>query len=157
MWMGERLKRRGEAEPAADTGRTSISGELSAVVTRGELRELETWAPGGYLWRPGQGDEVLVIKGGPAGEERCVLARAPRQPPEELAPGEVCVCTGQASVFLRNDGSVTVKSGESALKLSAAGAELQGGTILLRGSVQVSGSLSVNGAPCCQGSCGEES
>ncbi|MGM9619328.1 MAG: hypothetical protein ACI3W8_05805 [Oscillospiraceae bacterium] len=154
--MGERLNRRDESQyTAADMGRTSISGELAAVVTRGELRELETWTPGGYLWRPRQGDEVLVIKGGTAGEERCVLARAPEEPPEAMQPGEVCICTERASVFLRNDGSVTVKSGESRLKLSATGVEVESESILLRGSVQVTGSLRINGAPCCEGGCTE--
>lgn len=35
------------------------------VVTRGEVRQLPIYGPGGYVWLPESGASVLVIKGGP--------------------------------------------------------------------------------------------
>lgn len=157
MWMGERLNRRDESQiTAADMGRTSISGETVAVVSRGELRELEVWRPGGYLWRPRRDDEVLVIRGGTAGEERCVVAMAPEKVPEEIEAGEVCLYSaGGAAALLRNDGSIELKSGSGRIKLTDGQAEVQCSSIRLVGSVSVEGSLTINGAACCEGKCGE--
>ncbi len=156
MWMGERLNRKDESEiTAADMGRTTISGEKVAVMSRGELRELEIWSPGGYRWRPRRDDEVLVVKGGTAGEERCVLAMAPEEAPEEIAAGEVCIFSEGAVVLLRSDGSVEVKSSDAAVKVRGSAVEITGGSILLRGSVEVEGSLAINGEPCCVGCCEE--
>lgn len=148
MWMGERLNRRDESEiTAADMGRTTISGETVAVVSRGELRELEVWRPGGYLWRPRTNDEVLVVKGGTAGEERCVLAMAPEEGPEKIKAGEVCIFSEGAVVLL--------KQGAVELKTDGASVELRGGSIRLCGNVKVEGSLTINDAACCVGCCEE--
>lgn len=157
MWMGERLNRRDESQiTAADMGRTTISGETVAVVSRGELRELEVWRPGGYFWRPGRNDEVLVIRGGTAGEERCVLAMAPGAAPEEIEAGEVCLYSaGGAAAVLRNDGSIVLKNGGAAIRLLNGETEIESGSISLHGSVQVVGSLTINGTACCGGECGE--
>lgn len=131
MWMGEQLKRRDDSQlTTAEMGKTSIEGETAAVVTRGEQRELEIWTPGGYCWRPKREEEVLVIKGGTAGEERCVVAKAPEKAPTDLAAGDVCIFSGGTSVVLRSGGTV----------------EITGAPIRLCGSVQVTGSLRVNGA-----------
>ena len=157
MWMGERLNRRDESQvTAADVGRTSISGETVAVVSRGELRELEVWSPGGYIWRPKRDEEVLVIKGGTAGEEECVLAVAPGAAPEKIEAGEVCLFSAGAAVLLRNDGSLQLKSGEVQVNVSGSGVEISGGKIRLMGDVTVDGSLVINGIACCPG-CGGES
>ena len=157
MWMGERLNRRDESQiTAADMGRTSISGETVAVVSRGELRELEVWKPGGYLWRPKRDDEVLVVKGGTAGEERCVLAAAPGEEPEKIEAGEICLFSDKASVLLRNDGSIELKGHGNVVRISGSGVEVSGGTILLSGSVQVRGGLTINGVACCPGCSTEE-
>ncbi len=152
MWMGERLNRRDESQiTAADMGRTSISGETVAVVSRGELRELEIWRPGGYVWRPKRDDEVLVVKGGTAGEERCVLAMAPEEAPEEIDAGEVCIFSGGAVVLLRNDGSMELKNSGASVKIKGSGVEIRGGSIRLMGDVEVEGSLTINGVACCPG------
>lgn len=152
MWMGERLNRRDESQiTAADMGRTSISGETVAVVSRGELRELEVWRPGGYLWKPKRDDEVLVIKGGTAGEEQCVLAAAPCEAPEKIEAGEVCLFSAGAVVLLKNSGVIELKSGGSRVKVTDAGVEILGGNIRLCGEVKVEGSLAINGVACCPG------
>ncbi|WP_292919771.1 hypothetical protein [Oscillibacter sp. CAG:155] len=123
----------------ADLGVTTIGGEQAGVVTRGEVRALPVYGPGGYAWLPENGMAVLVIKGGPGGEEQCVAAErgvaAPRQSaPEEMKPGEVYLYgPGGNAVYLR-----------------------QNGTVELRGRIDIQGSLSVNGEPYKPCTCGTE-
>lgn len=73
MWLSRQMK---PAMPTADAdlGVTTIAGEQAGVVTRGEVRALPVYGPGGYAWLPENGMAVLVIKGGPGGEEQCVTA-----------------------------------------------------------------------------------
>ena len=122
MWLSENMKRRAP-ETRAELGVTSIAGEEAAVLSRGEVRALPVYGPGGYCWIPEAGESVLVIQGGPGGEEQCVAGAAQREAPEGLGPGELCMRSGTAAVILRKDGS-----------------------ILLRGTVQVEGELRLNGA-----------
>ena len=103
------------------------------VVTRGEVRQLPIYGPGGYVWLPESGASVLVIKGGPGGEEQCVCGGKQAAVPKGMQPGEVYLYGPKgSSVYLRQDG-----------------------TIQLTGRVSVNGQLIVNGQaykPC---SCGE--
>ena len=103
------------------------------VVTRGEVRQLPIYGPGGYVWLPESGASVLVIKGGPGGEEQCVCGGKQAAVPQGMQPGEVYLYGPKgSSVYLRQDG-----------------------TIQLTGRVAVTGTLVVNGQvykPC---SCGE--
>ena len=134
MWLSKQTKP-GVSAPGADLGVTSISGESAGVVTRGEVRALPVYGPGGYAWRPAVGETVLVIKGGTGGEESCVA-----DAPAGLRPGEVYIHAKGGSVYLKNDGTV----------------ELQG-SIVLTGQVKINGALRVNGElykPC---TCGGES
>jgi len=125
MWLSKQLKPV-TAAAGADLGVTTISGRRVGVVTRGEVRDLPVYGPGGYLWTPAGGAEVLVVKGGPGGEEQCVAGTLPLGAPEQVSPGEVCIYgPGGNSVYLRQDGSVTIT-----------------GT-----SVSISGPLTVNGLP----------
>ena len=124
MWLSKQMKPE-TATTDADLGVTTIAGNSVGVVTRGEVRSLPVYGPGGYAWLPGNGAEVLVIKGGPGGEEQCV-AGTRQTPPAGLRPGEICVFGPDGTmVFLR-----------------------QGGTLELRGStVSISGRLLINGEP----------
>lgn len=127
MWIGKEMARAGqnrEEQAGADFGVTTIGGAAAAVETRGEERELPVFGPGGYCWQPRAGDTVLVIKGGMGGEERCVAAAEPAEPPEDMKPGEVCIRSEGASIFLREDGTITIS-----------------------GTVNVAGSLTLNGVP----------
>ena len=121
MWLA---KRNAPAAKNADTelGTVTISGEQVGVMTRGEVRSLPVFGPGGCVWMPEDGDSVLVIKGGPGGIEQCVAGSKQAEAPEGMLPGEVFFRTGAASLWLRRDG-----------------------TVRLTGSVDISGSLSVNG------------
>ena len=124
MWLSSRM-RPVPATADADLGVTTIAGGEVGVLTRGEVRAVPVYGPGGYVWMPESGAAVLVVKGGPGGEERCVCGAQQSAPPEEMRPGEVLVRgPGGNSVYLRRDG-----------------------TVELRGKVCVEGSLLVNGIP----------
>lgn len=143
MWLSKTIALRQRAEeggPAADMGVTTIGGGRAAVMTRGEQRDLEVFAPGGVAWQPQAGDTVLVVRGGTGSQEQCVVAAgAAACVPAELAPGELYLYSrGGASIYLRGDGSIRVA-----------------GPVELEGPVRVAGSLTVNGQayrPC---QCGE--
>ena len=132
MWLSRQMK---PAIPTADAdlGLTTIAGDSVGVVTRGEVRALPVYGPGGYVWMPEGGAAVLVIKGGPGGEEQCVAGMRQAEAPEGMQPGEVYLHgPGDASVYLR-----------------------QNGVIELRGIVEIQGALTVNGKPYKPCSCGE--
>ena len=130
MWLSKQIR---PAMPTADAdlGTTSIAGTEAGVLTRGEVRNLPVYGPGGYAWMPENGTAVLVIKGGPGGEEQCVAA-ARQSAPEGMQPGEVFLFgAGGNSIYLRRNGSI----------------ELQG-TVSIQGGLDVHGSMSVNGKTC---------
>ena len=124
MWLAQKMKP-AVPEAEADQGVSTIVGDEMGVVTRGEVRRLPVYGPGGYVWMPESGAAVLVIKGGPGGEEQCVAGQQQALIPEGMGPGEVYLFTpGGNSVYLRS-----------------------GGEIELRGKVRIQGSLTVNGEP----------
>lgn len=134
MWLSRRMR---IAETGADVdmdmGMTTIAGSSVGVLTRGEVRSLPVYGPGGYIWLPESGASVLVIKGGPGGEEQCVSGREQAAPPAGMQPGEVYIYgPAGGAVYLRQDG-----------------------TVELRGRVEINGHLTVNGEdykPCeCKG------
>lgn len=125
MWLAEKTKTF-RSGTDADFGVTSIAGEQAGVVTRGESRALPVYGPGGYFWMPENGSAVLVIKGGPGGEEACAAGTKMPPVPAGMRPGEVYIrSSGGASAYLKNDGGIE-----------------------LRGSVSVAGGLTVNGIAC---------
>lgn len=132
MWLSRAMRTVREGTDA-DLGVTTISGGSVGVVTRGEVRSLPVYGPGGYVWLPENGSAVLVIKGGPGGEEQCVSGMQQRNAPAGMLPGEVYIYGPQENaVYLKRDGSVE-----------------------LRGKVDIRGNLYVNGEiykPC---TCGE--
>ena len=132
MWLSKQMKP--EVPTAdADLGTTTIAGGNAGVVTRGEVRALPVYGPGGYAWLPDSGTTVLVIKGGPGGEEQCV-AGAKQRAPQGMEPGEVYLYgPGGGAVYLRKDG-----------------------TVELRGTVSIQGQLVVNGEPYKPCTCGTE-
>ena len=124
MWLSRQMKAPAPTADA-DLGMTTITGDSVGVVTRGEVRALPVYGPGGYVWMPENGSAVLVVKGGPGGEEQCVAGQRQGQVPEGMGPGEVYLYTsGGNSVYLRSDG-----------------------TVQLNGEIRIQGSLTVNGEP----------
>lgn len=133
MWLSKQIK---PTVPTADAdlGTTTISGGSVGVLTRGEVRALPVYGPGGYVWLPENGAAVLVIKGGPGGEEQCVTGTRQVEAPKDMKPGEVYLYGPDgASVYLR-----------------------RGGTVELQGTVSIQGALVVNGVPYKPCTCGEE-
>ena len=131
MWLSRQLKP-APAAADADLGITTISGRKVGVVTRGEVRDLPVYGPGGYLWAPANGAAVLVIKGGPGGEEQCVAGARPPEKLPKIEPEEVYLYgPGGNSVYLKRDGSV----------------EIQGSRVSVTGGLSITGELTVNGQP----------
>lgn len=131
MWLSRQV-RPGAATADADLGITTISGQKVGGVTRGEVRDLPVYGPGGYLWTPANGAAVLVVKGGPGGEEQCVAGTRPLEEVREIAPGEVYLYgPGENSVYLKADGSV----------------EIRGSRVTVAGELSIEGRLTVNGEP----------
>lgn len=123
MWISKKMR---PAPPTADAdlGVTTIAGGQAGVLTRGEVRSLPVYGPGGYRWMPQNGAEVLVIKGGPGGQEQCVAGMRQAETQEPMEPGEVLIRGGGASIYLKADGS-----------------------LVLKGRVCVEGPLVINGEP----------
>ena len=74
MWVAGWLRRTEEPQETtnAESGTVTIGGSTAGVLSRGEERNVPLASPGGYAWRPKNGERVLVIKGGTLGEERDV-------------------------------------------------------------------------------------
>lgn len=131
MWLSKQIKP-GLVTADADLGVTTISGQKVGVVTRGEVRDLPVYGPGGYLWTPANGAAVLVIKGGPGGEEQCVAGTRPMGEVPNVGPGEVYLYgPGGNSVYLKQDGRV----------------EIKGSRVSIAGGLDITGQLTVNGQP----------
>lgn len=131
MWLSRQIKPVG-ATSDAELGITTISGRKAGVMTRGEVRDLPVYGPGGYLWTPANGAAVLVMKGGPGGEERCVAGARPPEDAKSIQPGEVYIYgPGDNSVYLKQDGGV----------------EIRGDRVSIAGELSVTGQLTVNGRP----------
>ncbi len=159
MWLSKTIALRQRAEresTVADMGVTTIGGGSASVMTKGEQRELEVFAPGGLVWQPQAGDTVLVVKGGTGCQEQCVVAASTAgAAPEGLAPGELFLYScGGASLYLREDGSIAVTGGgfaegdwESEGNLTLAGEVELNGPVTINGTLRINGSLIVNGQP----------
>lgn len=86
-------------------GQTTLSGDPAGAYLDAERRTLVVFAPGGYVWRPAVGEEVLVLK--QEGENSCVVGV---RCDGDLAPGEVLIHAGQgdAAIKLSTDGTVNL-------------------------------------------------
>lgn len=102
MWLSKRMGPMEWQREAADAGTVSIGGEDAAVVTDAERREAKVVSPGGYVWQPGAGQSVLVLKSGDTYIPGTVLRGA------AIAPGEVRIFSNGSSVTLRNNGKIEI-------------------------------------------------
>ena len=133
MWLSRQMKL---APPSveAELGVTTIAGGSVGAVTRGEIRALPIYGPGGYVWLPESGAGVLVVKGGPGGQEQCVAGMKQAEPPAGMQPGEVCIQgPGGSAVYLKKDGiRVTLVKKDGSV-------ELKGKKLSLTGSLFING------------------
>ena len=119
MWLSEIRKTR--SNTAASHGSITIGGYEAAVMTDTERRNVEICMPGGYLWIPQQGKNVISIESENAGQ--CILGYTDVESGDDMQPGEVRITSsGGAVIVLKNDGK-----------------------ILLKGDIQIDGSLFLNG------------
>ena len=89
MWLSSKM-RPAPATADADLGVTTIAGDSVGVMTRGEVRTVPIYGPGG--------------------EEQCVCGMKQGAPPEGMLPGEVLVYgPGENSVYLKQDGKVVLR------------------------------------------------
>lgn len=102
MWLAKQQKRERD-EPEGSVGEVTLAGEAPAVELESERRGLTVYAPGGYRWRPVQGQKVLVLK---ADGDPCVTGTPAGGGVE---PGEVVVeSAGGAYLRLDNEGTLTM-------------------------------------------------
>ena len=96
MWLSKQMR---SAPPTADAdlGVTTIAGDSVGVVTRGEVRALPVYGPGGYLWQPENGTAVLVIKGGPGERNSAWPGCGRKRFRRECFPGRF-ICMGRAAI-----------------------------------------------------------
>lgn len=109
MWLSSKMR---PAPPTsdADLGITTIAGNSVGVMTRGEVRTLPVYGPGGYVWMPENGAAVLVVKGGPGGQEQCVAGMRQAEPPQNMQPGEVRISgPGGGAIYFKADGTVDIQ------------------------------------------------
>ena len=86
MWLAQSMK---QAVPTADAdqGVSTIVGDQMGVVTRGEVRQLPIYGPGG--------------------EEQCVCGGKQAEVPKGMQPGEVYIYGPKGSnVYLQKDGTI---------------------------------------------------
>ncbi len=105
MWLSSR---RPQISPRqATTGEVTIGGANAAVYTDSEKRNAVFFSPGGYFWVPGAGQSMVVIKSGD--NETYCMGREVTSMPVEMEEGEVYIVSGgNASIYLKNDGSVQI-------------------------------------------------
>lgn len=129
MWLSEKTAMAGkEAHKNASMGTVTIDGQTTGVLTDREDRKLAVVAPGGYVWRPSGGDNVLVITDEDG--QRVITGGEQSGAPDGFACGEVYIMSkGGASIYIDNDGKITIR-----------------GDVTIHGNAAVSKNLTVYGA-----------
>ena len=95
-------------DSVAEVGRVTVDTEPLGVMLSYETRNVALAAPGGYIWRPVEGQGVLVIKCG-ENDLLAVASTDPRETSLPLAAGEICLQSdGGAELYLRGDGRVQI-------------------------------------------------
>lgn len=106
MWLAKK-KTESRTECAGEVGSATIGGAQPSVYLDGERRRAAVYGPGGYRWRPAEGDDLLVLKAGAEREQPCVIGCAGTA--EDVEAGEVKLFSGGCSVDL--DGETQTLTG----------------------------------------------
>ena len=110
MWLSRKLTQHEMQNTAsAQSGTVTVEGAESAVYTDGEERDVRVASPRGFFWKPGNGENVLVIKGGVFGEEAYIVG-AVQQDDAALNAGEIRIASarGDAEIVLKNSGRIDI-------------------------------------------------
>lgn len=110
MWLSKKLTHNEMQNTAsAQSGTVMVEGPEAAVYTSGEDRSVRVASPRGFFWKPMNGENVLVIKGGIFGEETYIVG-AVQKDDGTLNAGEVRIASarGNAGIVLRNSGRVDI-------------------------------------------------
>lgn len=88
-------------------GEVTLCGSENGVLTEAEQRGLPMCAPGGYVWRPRSGQQVILLK---TGDGTPLIAGAlSEDSSDDLLAGEMqLVIPGSCSLTLKNDGRVLI-------------------------------------------------
>ena len=100
-WLSKQVAASKKTAPLSAEGVVSIGGGEPAVVTDGEVRGAAVVSPGGYQWQPQTDETVLVLRA----SRECVVGTV-RGEKGDLAPGEVRISGGGASICLRRGGRI---------------------------------------------------
>ena len=101
MWLSQQFRKETSAEGTCFGEVTISGGKAAAKDPQREQRLLPMVSPGGFVWLPDTGDQVLILREGAP----CIVGRLQREVPE-LSPGEVMLYAGSGSIRLRKDGSI---------------------------------------------------
>ena len=110
MWLSKKLTQHELQNAAsAQSGTVTAEGTEAAVYADGEERDVKVASPRGFFWKPGNGENVLVIKGGVFGEEAYIVG-AVQQDDGTLSAGEVRIACarGGAEIVLKNSGRIDI-------------------------------------------------
>ena len=110
MWLSKKLTQHEMQNAAsAQSGTVTVEGAEAAVYTSGEDRDVRVASPRGFFWKPMNGENVLVIKGGVFGEEAYIVG-AVQEDDGTLSAGEVRIASanGGAEIVLKNNGRVDI-------------------------------------------------
>ena len=110
MWLSKKLTQHEMQNTAsAQSGTVTLEGTEAAVYTSGEDRDVKVVSPHGFFWKPRNGENVLVIKGGVFGEDAYIVGTV-QQDDDALDAGEVCIesANGGAEIVLRNSGRIDI-------------------------------------------------
>ena len=110
MWLSRKLTQSEKQNTAsAQSGTVTVEGAEAAVYADGEERNVRVAAPRGFFWRPGNGEKVLVIKGGTFGEETYIVG-AVQSGDDTLNAGEIRIASarGDAEIVLKNSGRIDI-------------------------------------------------
>lgn len=108
MYLSEIGKSHRETVEEECVGTVSVGGGTPTVTAAGNQQETVLFGPGGMCWVPRRGQLVLVIKSGGTGSDLCV-AGAQVAGTEEMEPGEVKLFTEEASLYMKNDGTIALE------------------------------------------------
>ena len=110
MWLSKKLTQHEMQNTAsAQSGTVTVEGAEAAVYTGGEERDVRVASPRGFFWKPMNGENVLVIKGGVFGEEAYIVGVV-QQDDATLNAGEIRIASarGNAEIVLKNSGRVDI-------------------------------------------------